>query len=144
MLKGALIYQNSCGLATRGEISVNNYSIGGQLFVTNFDRAVPVPLYIKFDYQTKEYVAGSFLDAFAQLLADNLSFTLNESADTGKVTNTAYNTNVAIYGEGTVLNVQISTDDTNWVDFIPSASLKNKFVVDPSRIEITNTLESST
>ena len=141
---GETIYQYSCGLATRGAVSVNNYSIGGQLFVTNFDRAVAVPLYIKFDYQTKEWVAGSFLDAFADLLAENLLFTLNESADTGKVTNAAYMSNASIYGEGTILNVQISTDGTNWEDFIASTSLKNKFVVDATRITITNVLESTT
>ena len=141
---GELIYQHSCGLATRGAVSVNNYSIGGQLFVTNFDRAVPVDLYIKFDYQTKEQVASSFLDSFASLVAENISFTLNENADTGKVTNAIYDTNISIYGEGSVLNVQISTDNTNWYDFIACPAIKNKFVVDATRITITNTLESST
>lgn len=142
---GAAIYQYSCGMATRGEISVNNYSIAGQLFETNFDRAVPVPLYIKFDYQTKEYVAGSLLTSLAEEIAKTLSFTLNEDADVSKVNAFAYEANTTVsYNLGQILNLEISTDDETYTDFIKCASMKNKFVVDATKIEITNTLESST
>lgn len=132
-------------MATRGEISVNNYSIAGQLFETNFDRAVPVPLYIKFDYQTKEYVAGSLLTSLAEEIAKTLSFTLNEDADVSKVNAFAYEANTTVsYNLGQILNLEISTDDETYTDFIKCASMKNKFVVDATKIEITNTLESST
>ncbi|MBQ5474943.1 MAG: hypothetical protein IIT65_09615, partial [Lachnospiraceae bacterium] len=142
---GAAIYQYSCGMATRGEISVNNYSIAGQLFETNFDRAVPVPLYIKFDYQTKEYVAGSLLDSLSEEIAKTLSFTLNEDADVSKVNAFAYEANTTVsYNLGQILNLEISTDGETYTDFIKCASMKNKFVCDVTKIEITNVLESST
>lgn len=134
---GSAIYQYSCGLATRGATSVNNYSIAGQLFETKFDRANPVPLYIRFDYQTVNEVDSSYLQTMADKTAENLSYVLNEPAETSKITCAAKEAITSMYGEGYALNVEISTDNTNWVDYIPSASLKDKFVVDGTRITIT-------
>lgn len=136
---GAAIYQYSCGLATRGSISVNNYSISGQLFVTSYDDGFPVPLYIRFDYEGGSNVDETFLNALAERIAENLSYTLNETAETSKVTTVAAECISAMYGEGYALNVEIATDGTTWKDYIESASLRNKFVVDATRIIITRT-----
>lgn len=136
---GQAIYQYSCGLATRGAISVNNYSIAGQLFETKFDRANPIPLYIRFDYQTVNEVDQDYLNTLANKTAENLSYVLNEPAETSKITCSAKEAINSMYGDGYCLNVEISTDNTNWVDYIPSASLKDKFVVDGTRITITQT-----
>lgn len=136
---GVAIYQYSCGLQTRGAVTVNNYSIAGQLFETHFDRAVPVPLYIRFDYEGGENVDQNFLDALAEKTAENLTYTLNETAETSKITTAAAEAINSMYGQGYALNVEISTDGMTWKDYIESASLKNKWVVDASRITITRT-----
>ena len=134
---GQAIYQYSCGLQTRGAVSVDNYSIAGQLFETHFDRAVPVPLYIRFDYVGGENVDENFLHALAEQTANNLSYVLNETAETSKITTAAAEAINSMYGQGYALNVEISADGTTWLDYIESASMKNKWVVSADNITIT-------
>ncbi len=134
---GALIYQNSCGLPTRGAVEVNMLSVSGQVFPTRFDRANPIPLYIRFDFKPTVDLATVDFSAIARSLAENLTYNLDETAETSKITEAASQAILSNGGGGYALNVEISTDDTNWTDYIPSASLQNKFVVDSTRIKIT-------
>lgn len=132
----ALIYEYSCGLPTRGEISVDVPSVSGQIFPTKFDRANPVPLYIRFDFKLTTDLSAIDFSAIKQSIAENLTYQLDETAETSKITEIAAQAILANGGGGYALNVEISTDGTNWTDYIPSASLQNKFVVDSSRITI--------
>lgn len=134
---GALIYQNSCGLPTRGAVEVNMLSVSGQVFPTRFDRANPISLYIRFDFKPTVDLAAVDFDAIARSLAENLTYNLDETAETSKITEAASQAILSNGGGGYALNVEISTDDINWTDYIPSASLQNKFVVDSTRIKIT-------
>lgn len=136
---GEAIYQYSCGLQTRGAETENVYSIAGQLFVTHYDKAVGVPLYIRFDYEGGEEVDQNFLDALAEQTAKNLTYVLNETAETSKITTAAAEAINSMYGQGYALNVEISADGTTWLDYIECGSMKNKWVVDASRITITRT-----
>lgn len=135
------IYTNSCGRGTRGEISVDVPAVSGQIFNVHFDRPTPIPLYIKFDFQLTVALSAVNTDGIRETLAKSLTYNLNENAETSKPTCEAANAIVANGGGGYALNLQISTDGTTWTDFIPSASLANKFVIDPSRI-IINVIEA--
>ena len=137
---GAAIYQYSCGKPTRGSVSVNMQSLSGETFPTSFDRANPVPLYIRFNYQSLETVGADFLTALKQYIASNLTYVLNETAESSKISEIARFAVSSNGGTGYPLDVEISTDNTNWTDLIQSTSLKNKFVVDATRIFITDTL----
>lgn len=139
---GALIYQYSCGKLTRGDISVNMISLSGETFPTSFDRANPIPLYIKFDYESLNAVGTDFIEALKNYIAKNLTFILNETAETSKITEIARNAIQSNGGNGYPLNVQISLDNSTWEDLIESSSLQNKFVVDVTRITITDTVIS--
>lgn len=132
-----LIYTNSCGLPTRGEISVLVPSVSGQLFVTSFDRANPIPLYIKFDFQATEDLETIDFSGIKALMVENLTYGLNETAETSRITQAAADAIAINGGGGYALNVEISIDGTVWTDYIPSSSLRNKFVVDATRISIT-------
>lgn len=135
-----VIYQNSSGLPTRGDVSVDVPAISGQIFKTNFDRANPVPLYIKFDfYLTADNIAAIDTEGIINSLVENLTYSLGEDAQTTTITTYAQDAITANGGGGYALNVQVSTDGTTWTDYIASASLKNKFVVDKTRIYITTT-----
>lgn len=130
------IYQNSTGLPTYGAVSVNVPAVSGQVFATSFDRVNPVPLYIQFDVKVP---AGQNLsaDAIKQYLVNNLDFRLSAPAETSYITTVAANGLTANYGAGYyALNVEISTDDNTYTDYIASASLKDKFVVDVTRIRV--------
>ena len=135
---GQAIYQYSCGLATRGSITTPNYSIAGQLFETKFDRALPITLYVRFDYYNNDNVDENYLEALAKLTADNLSYVLNEPAETSKITAAARDAITSMSGNGYALNVEISVDGTNWTDYIPCSSMKDKFVVSANNITITS------
>lgn len=136
-----IIYQNSTGLPMYQsgtlDVTVNVPSISSQVFNVKFNRANPVPLYIRFTYQFMALSTGVFNeDGIKSYIAENLIYSLNEDAETSKVTNIASAAILANGGGGYALNVEISTDGITYTDFIPSASRQNKFVIDTTRIII--------
>lgn len=130
------IYANSCGRGTRGEVTVDVPAVSGQIFTVHFDRPTPVPLYIKFDFHLTVQPSAVDVAGIRNFIAENLTYNLNENAETSKPTCVAANGITANGGGGYALNLQVSTNGETWTDFITSASLADKFVVDPSRIII--------
>lgn len=132
-----VIYANASGLPTRGDVSVDVPAVSGQVFPVNFDRANPVPLYIKFNFKLTAELSAVNFDGIKSDMVENLVYKLNETAETSKITEIASQAILANGGGGYALDVQISLDNQTWTDYIPSSSLKNKFVVDNTRITIT-------
>lgn len=142
---GSTIYQYSCGQRTRGSITVNMLTLSGERFPTSFDRANPVNLSLKFDYESETVVGDDFLTALKDYIAKELVYRLNETAETSKPTEIARLAIAANGGKGYPLNIKISTnatsaDDGDWEDLIECSSLKDKFVVAANRIYIANPL----
>ena len=137
-----VIYANSCGRGMRGNVSVKVPAVSGQIFLVQFDRPTPVRLYLKFDFQLTVQLSAVNLTGIREYIVENLTYNLNESAETSKPTCVAKDAITANGGGGYALNMEISTDGSSWVDYIPSASLANKFVIDATRITIT-TIEDS-
>lgn len=135
-----VIYTNSCGRGMRGEVEVDVPAVSGQIFEVKFDRPTPVPLYLKFDFQLTVQLSAVNLSGIKSTIVENLIYNLNEDAETSKPTCAAKDAIEQNGGGGFALNMQISTDGSDWKDYIPSASLANKFVVDTTRITI-NTIE---
>ena len=137
-----VIYTNSCGRGMRGEVSVEVPAVSGQIFNVNFDRPTPVPLFIRFDFQLTVDLFAVNTNGIKETMAENLIYSLNEAAETSKPTCAAKDAISSNGGGGYALNLEISKDGTEWVDYIPSASLADKFVVDTTRITI-NVIEVS-
>ena len=137
-----VIYTNACGRGMRGSVTVEVPAVSGQIFNVNFDRPTPVPLYIKFDFQLTVEQDATDTDGITATMAENLIYSLNEDAETSKPTCAAKDAIASNGGGGYALNLEISTNGSDWVDYIPSASRANKFVVDPTRITI-NVIEMS-
>lgn len=131
-----IIYANSGGTGTKGNIQVNVPSISGQIFEVNFDRPTPVPLYIKFTFKLTTDLSAVNVEGIKEYIANNLSYNVNEDAETSKICSIASEAIVANGGGGYALQPQISLNGTDWTDFIQSSSLENKFVVDITRITI--------
>ena len=131
-----VIYQNSTGLPTYGNVSVDVTAVSGQVFNTNFDRANPVSLYVRFDYQAIVTPPISDTTPIKEYIVANSTYSMGQTAETSILTELARNGILENGGGGYALNVEISTDGTNWTDYIESTSLKNKFVLDVSRITI--------
>ena len=131
------IYANCGGAGTKGDVSVNIPTASGQTFTAHFDRVISTPLYIRFDLQ--EIVKDTYFDieGIKDFIVDNLSYETNEVAETSKPTEVARTALSAFGGAGVPINLEISTDGINYVDYIPSASKQHKFTVDITRIEIT-------
>lgn len=117
------IYANACSANFRGDIDVPVTAVSGQIFPVKFDRPNPVPLYIRFDFQM--YVEQEATDptAIVQYIADYLTYSLNEAAETSKITNVASEAIVANGGGGYALNVEVSTGGTATVSDIISATI---------------------
>lgn len=131
-----VIYQNASSSNFRGSVSVNVSAVSGQIFPVKFDRPNPIPLYIKFDFKLTVEQEATDPTAIIEYIAENLTYSLNENAETSKPTNIASEAITANGGGGYALNLEISLDGTNWTDFIASASRANKFIVDTTRISV--------
>ena len=131
-----VIYANSGGAGCKGSVVIDVPTTSGQTFKARFDRPTAVPLYIRFDCQ--ETVAKTIFnfDEIKQYIADNLVYVINEFAETSKITEVARTAISSTTGSGVPTNVEISTDGTNWVDYIPSGGKGNIFTVDTTRIII--------
>ena len=131
-----IIYANMGGSGTRGSVTVPIISSGLQTINIKFDRATVVPLYIKFDLQVITQLGEIDQDAVKEYIATNLTYGIGEDAETSKVTEVCADALLADGGNGYALNVQISTDGTNWEDYITVSSIADKFTTDVSRITI--------
>jgi len=131
-----IIYTNMGGTGTRGSVTVPIIASNMQTININFDRATVVPLYIQFDLQVITQLSEINIDGVKEYIATNLTYGISEDAETSRATEVCANALLADGGNAYALNVEISTDGTNWSDYIAASSLSNKFAVDTSRITI--------
>lgn len=131
-----IIYANGGGLPTRGNVSVNTVSVSGEEVTVNFDRVNPVPLYIRYDLKNTNSDVNVNPDVAKSYIVENLTYSLGAPAETSEITDVASDALLTIGSGLYALNVEVSTDGTTWTDYIASASLQNKFVVDATRITI--------
>lgn len=131
-----IIYANGGGLPTRGNVSVNTVSVSGEEVTVNFDRVNPVPLYIRYDLKNTNSDVNVNPDVVKSYIVENLTYSLGAPAETSEITDVASDALLTIGSGLYALNVEVSTDGTTWTDYIASASLQNKFVVDATRITI--------
>lgn len=132
------IYQNSSGLPTVGNVSVDIPTTSQQIFTVNFDRANSESFYIRFELKntTGTPLTNIQEDDIKTQIVNSLDFGLGSPVETSAITEAAAQA-LLTYGSGLyALNVEISTDNTNWVDFIDNTNWQNKYVVDSTRITI--------
>lgn len=132
-----VIYANAGGAGMKGNVKLAIPTTSGQMFTTRFDRTEATPLYIRFNLQ--ETVKGTLfdIDAIKKYIADNLTYTINELAETSKPTAMARTAIESNGGNGVPVDLEISLDGEDWKDYIPCPTKQNKFTVDTSRITIT-------
>ena len=131
------LYANCGAAGLKGEVEVETVTASGRTFVTHFDRSEAKPLYIRFDLQEVVAKTDFDIDGIKDYIAQNLIYQINELAETSKPTEVARMAVEANGGNGVAINLEISIDGKNYVDYIPSPSKKTVFTVDASRIDIT-------
>lgn len=130
------IYMNIAGAGTVGEKKVTLKTVSGQDFVVNFDRVVGKNLYLKFSL--REIQAGTIFNfnEIKENISKNLKYSVNEYAETSKITEVIKSSIAKTGVLGLGLDVQISDDNITWVSYIECPSKLNKFVILPENITI--------
>lgn len=107
-----IIYANSGGAGTRGDTSVTINSESQQPITINFDRAIVVPLYIKFSIQPITDPGEINIEEIKKYIVENLTYDLGENVETSKITAICADAMLSDGGNGYALNIQISTGGT--------------------------------
>lgn len=132
----AIYNKKSYGANMKGDVDVDITTPNGNIFTAKFSRPVAADLYIRFDIQrtVPEYVFDE--DAIKEFLADNLFYTIGQYADTSRVTEAAVAAIASQGGGGVPVNVEISDNGTDWVDFMNTPTLDAKWTLDASNITV--------
>lgn len=132
-----IYFTKNAGCDMKGAIAIDITTVNGSIFTILFDRPASKELYIRFDIQKLNPTQGFDEDGIKQYITDNLSFTIGESANTAAITCIAQDGINATGGGGVPLNVEISNDGINYVDFLNTDTKDEKWIVDNARIDIT-------
>lgn len=132
-----VIYENNSNNILKGSVTENILTVSGQTVEIKFDRPIAVPLYIKFNIQ--ETVPDSSFDtqSIKTEIVENCTFKIGQYSDTSYVTDVARQALLDTSNSGVVTEVKISTDNTNWYDYIACPTVQSEFTVDATRIFIT-------
>lgn len=135
---GNAIYERkSAGANMRGDTEVDITTASGATFTAKFDRPTAEDLYIRFDLQPQVTGAVVDQDVLKQYIVENLSYNIGQFAETSRITCIARDGLMANNFDFAVVNVEISSDDVTYVDFLNTSTLDSQFTVDVSRIDIT-------
>lgn len=130
----AIYLKKSYGADMKGDITYTIITASQQEFIARWDEPITSPLYLRFSIKLLKSGIVLDLDAIKNYIYDSTSFGIGAYADTSSLTCTAQEAINSVGGEGLALDVQISTDKTNWVEYIPPQAA-TKLVL--SDIEIT-------
>lgn len=131
------IYDNNSNNILKGSVEEEILTVSGQIVTIKFDRPVAVPLYIKFNIQETVASTSFDTDAIKAQIVENCTFKIGQFADTSYVTEIARQALLDTSTSGAITAVKISTDNTNWYDYIACPTVQSEFTVDATRITIT-------
>lgn len=129
--------KKSYGSNLRGDVVIPITTPSGAIFSAKFDRPVAKDLFIRFDIQPLVGSPSYDLDDIKAYIVANLSYNIGEYAETSRITCIAKDGINANGGDGVAINMEISIDGVNYVDFLTVDTLDEQWVVDVTRIDIT-------
>jgi hypothetical protein len=124
----------------KGSVTYNIITPSTQVFVAKFDRPIAKNLYIRFDLKTVVPGFSFNLTAIKQGIVDGLIYNIGDNAETSSITMVIINVLAANGGGGVGLNIEISKDNISYFDFLSVDLLNEKWIVDTTRIFITQIL----
>lgn len=131
------IYENSSNNILKGSVTENILTVSGQTVAIKFDRPVAVPLYLKFNIQETASGATFDQDAIKEYIVENMTFKLGQYADASYATDVVRQALLNTSLNGIATGVLISTDNSNWSEYIACPTVQSEFVIDATRIFIT-------
>ena len=114
----AIYHKKSYGCNMRGNITYTITTQSAQQFIAKWDEPTEQELYLKFDIVPTSSSVQFDLDAIKAYITSNESFRIGQGAETSSLTTLAQKAIDANGGMGYATQVLISTDGTNWVEYI--------------------------
>lgn len=113
------IYSRKCpGTNMRGSISYSVLTPAQTQFIAQWDNAIETPFYVRFDI--KSAVSGRTFNtnAIKEYIMTNLMYKIGDYAETAGITEIAQKAIDENGGQGYAVNVQVSVDETTWVEYL--------------------------
>lgn len=113
------IYSRKCpGTNMRGNITYTITTNAQTQFIAKWDNATVTPFYIKFNIKPTVADITFNQTAIKEYMEQRLMFKIGEFAETASITEIAQNAIDSVGGQGYAVNVEISTDQTTWVEYL--------------------------
>lgn len=113
------IYSKKCpGTNMRGNITYDITTPAQTTFTAKWDNVTDEDFYIKFNIKPIATGITFNLDAIKSYIQNNIDLKIGEYAETASITEIAQQAIESVGGQGYAVNVQVSTDQTTWVDYL--------------------------
>lgn len=113
------IYSKKCpGTNMRGNITYDITTPAQTTFTAKWDNVTDEDFYIKFNIKPISAGITFNLDAIKSYIQNNINLKIGEYAETASITEIAQQAIESVGGQGYAVNVQVSTDETNWSDYL--------------------------
>ena len=136
-IAAAYYAKKSFGSDMKGAVAIDIITASGATWIAKFDRPIAKNLHIRFDIQPTIAIPIYDLAAIKTYIVANLSYNIGDFAETSDITTVARAAITASGGGGVAVNVEISANGSNWFDYLVVDTLDEQWVVDTSRITIT-------
>ena len=136
----AIYRKKSYGCNMRGDITYTITTVSHQQFIARWDEPTVQNMYVRFNIVPSYPNVQFDLPAIKQYILDEESFRIGDGAETSTLTTVAQQAIDANGGQGYAVGVLISTDNSNWVEYI-APMVATKLAI--ANIDITVEGESS-
>lgn len=136
----AIYRKKSYGCNMRGDITYTITTVSHQQFVARWDEPTIQNLYVRFNIVPSFPNVQFDISAIKQYILDNEAFRIGDGAETSSLTTLAQEAIDANGGQGFAVSVFVSTDNSNWVEYVPPV-VATKLAI--ANIDITVEGESS-
>lgn len=124
------------GCNTNGNVSIPFVNSQGIVKYYNFDRPQAKLLYIKFDIKSTKVGQSFNTTAIKNYIITNKIYNIGQDAETSDLIFVAKDGIDNAGGGGVPLNLKISKDNSNWVDYLTVDLLKEKWIIINNNIAI--------
>ena len=128
------IYNNLNCCNMKGSTTYTIATTSGQPFLVKYDVPTLEPLYIKYSLQPTTTGITYDTNSINTYIAQNLSYMINEYADTSKITPIITAGIASSTGNAVAVEVKVSNNGSTWVDYLSTTSLNYKWSVSASNI----------
>lgn len=118
-IANAIYSKKTPGCGMKGDIIYNITTPASMTFTAKWDESETRPLYIKFDIQPVLSGVSFDQDNIKDYIRKNLSYKIGDYVETATITNIAQDAIDESGGNGYAVGVLVSSDNTNWYEYLP-------------------------